>query len=434
MGIRKFTMKDVRCFAGEQAFNICPITFLVGENSTGKSTALGCLQTLNNLTQKGKLDFNIEPYLMGSFTDIVRKSNPKNNSFQLGIEIKDKEQEGVLKYFLTLIEKDKGSEPVIKDHKILFPSGNEIVIVKGELKNRKFFRVQSIEKKSNKKNKFIVVADKFRWEESPFYFARLILMESLLSNESNESNESKLLRNLIKSELANYERSLFSDTYSIAPIRSKPQRTYDPLKEESSPEGSEMPMVLNNISRTGGKEWNELKKQLVNFGKSSGLFTGIDVRKKLGQSKSDPFQLQIKVRGPKVNLTDVGYGVSQILPILVRIFNAESETTFLMQQPEVHLHPRGQAELSSLFVKAAKNRMHNFVVETHSDYMIGRARIEIMKENIRPENVSLIYLEPNGNKVKVHNITFDKQANMLGAPKGYRDFFLRESNKLLGFE
>ena len=103
-----------------------------------------------------------------------------------------------------------------------------------------------------------------------------------------------------------------------------------------------------------------------------------------------------------------------------------------MQQPEVHLHPKGQAELTSLLVDLNKDEK-SFVVETHSDAMIDRARIEIMKKRIKPEDVSLIYLEPSGNKVEVHNISFDEQANMIDVPGSYRDFFLKESDKLLGF-
>ena len=233
---------------------------------------------------------------------------------------------------------------------------------------------------------------------------------------------------------------LFDDLYedlvfllensSIAPIRSKPRRTYDPLKEAETPEGSEIPMVLMRLSATSKDEWAELKRNILDFGEASGLFTDIKVRHlgKLG----DPFQLQITVRGPRSNLMDVGYGVSQVLPILVRILR-EKQTRFLLQQPEVHLHPKGQAELTSLFVDVIKNRQNSFVIETHSDHMIDRARIEIMKRRLNPEDLSLIYLEPFQNKVKVHNIRFDSEGNMEGAPDGYRAFFLKESDKLLGF-
>ena len=66
--------------------------------------------------------------------------------------------------------------------------------------------------------------------------------------------------------------------------------------------------------------------------------------------------------------------------------------------------------------------------------MIDRARIEIRKGTISPEDVSLIYLEPKGRVVNVHNIGFDKMGNMVGAPTGYREFFLKETDRLLGFE
>ena len=130
---------------------------------------------------------------------------------------------------------------------------------------------------------------------------------------------------------------------------------------------------------------------------------------------------------------DVGYGVSQVLPILVRIF-AEYGAKFLLQQPEIHLHPRAQAELASLLVDINRTYDNSFVIETHSDYMIDRVRIDILNGKIQPDDVSVIYLEPVGNKVRAHNISFDAQANMINVPDGYRDFFLNESNKLLGYD
>ena len=93
-----------------------------------------------------------------------------------------------------------------------------------------------------------------------------------------------------------------------------------------------------------------------------------------------------------------------------------------------------QAEFSSLLAELANRNNQSFIVETHSDYMIDRARIEIRKGNIKPDDVSLIYFEPKGNIVKVHNIGFDKMANLIGAPTNYRDFFLKESKRLMGFK
>ena len=440
MHIRKLIIEDVRCFAGRQEFNIRPLTFLVGENSTGKSTALGCFDTLTTFIMRrpSGLDFNIEPYQMGAFADIVRKSNPRKKRFQIGFTFQS--DEGSMEYTLRCVERDKGSEPVVSEERFIFDDG-EIIC-------------EEVESLSSPSDSAILSWDRIevRLEEGddiqrfkvsviPFTigvaaFEELTQLRFQMRgyddyrDRPEPSPEEVQLRKLL--ELVYQAGVSLSETHSFAPIRSKPQRTYDPLKETISPEGNDVPVLLMNMSKTDIDLWQKLKYRLVSFGKASGLFDDINVRR-LGKSTSDPFQLQVKVKGPKVNLIDVGYGVNQILPILVRVFNARQQTTFLMQQPEVHLHPRGQAELSSLLIDLAGQMEHKFIIETHSDAMIDRARIDIMKKRIPPEDVSLIYLEPSGNSVKVYDITFDAQANLLGAPSSYRQFFLKESDKLLGF-
>ena len=452
--INKLILKDVRCFEGRNEFNIRPLTFLVGENSTGKSTALGCFQALSDFVvgQEGDIDFNKEPYQMGAFADITRKTKRRAKSFELGFEYENKQ------YILTLIAREDGSEPVIQQIRNIYEDGEILIKVERTQNGKSLNQRRKINIEEPEKNKFILsIKDSSHLNIIPnlsdigfiIHMLTIEMQDEKISSaykmfaiemqsEKTSSVHKNLMAFLKKVEKREHPKEFSLDiflsdsTYSFAPIRSKPERTYNPLKETASPEGSEMPMVLMNLSKSNEEEWEHLKKRLEDFGKASGLFTAIGVRK-LGQSTSDPFQLQVKVNGPKTNIIDVGYGVSQILPILVRIVKARQGTLFLVQQPEVHLHPKGQAELVSLLVNMKNERENSFVVETHSDAMIDRARIEIMKKRIKPEDVSLIYLEPSGNKVEVHNISFDEQANMINVPGSYRDFFLKESNKLLGF-
>ena len=442
MNLRKLIIEDVRCFAGRQEFNIRPLTFLVGENSTGKSTALACFATLTTFirSRPSGLDFNIEPYQMGYFADIVRRSNPGKKRFQIGFTFQSDTGRSV-EYILTCVERAKGSEPVVSEETFLFENGEIICEEVENLPHSSDSAILSADRiavrleEGDDIQRFRVSVIPFSIGIAPFEkLGQLRLWMQRQDKSRGKSEPSPVevqFRDLL--ELVHQAGISLLGAHSFAPIRSKPQRTYDPLKETISPEGNDVPVLLVNMSKTDSESWQELKHRLVSFGKASGLFGDINVRR-LGKSTSDPFQLQIKVNGPKVNLIDVGYGVNQILPILVRIFNESQITNFLMQQPEVHLHPRGQAELSSLLIDLIKQRKHSFVIETHSDYMVDRARIEIMKKRIAPEDVSLIYLEPSGNHVKVHNIAFDDQANLLGAPGSYREFFLRESDRLLGFD
>ena len=128
---------------------------------------------------------------------------------------------------------------------------------------------------------------------------------------------------------------------------------------------------------------------------------------------------------------DVGYGVSQILPLIVDAQRATSNTILLLQQPEVHLHPKAQAALGSLIKDWVSKSKKTVVVETHSDYLVDRLRLEVKQANLKESDVSIFFLEKKGIQTKLHILEIDAQGNVLNAPEGYRDFFLREQTALL---
>ncbi|MCY3551116.1 MAG: AAA family ATPase [Candidatus Poribacteria bacterium] len=436
MNITQFIMEEVRCFSERQTLEIRPLTFLVGENSTGKTTTLACFHVLANYLRGNGVDFNLAPYSMGTFRDIVRNSRKRDKVFKLGFTHKYG-NENVEPTF-EFVEKKEGFEPTVSSVTVKFSNGTIVFNkIKGELEWMKHLTTFDV-----KRNQYWI-------DCRNDVFTRLFLdisLDSLKGQIEGRTALAKYLKALGNAASIVYQPWDIWDTISIfstSPIRSRPKRTYDPTREFDDPEGSDVPMYLMRIEATDEQNWEALKTQLVEFGRNSGLFENIDV-KNFGRSLGAPFQLQVKVRGPKANITDVGYGVSQILPILVQILNPSISKNVrrdpmqsffsLLQQPEIHLHPKAQAEFSSLLVKLANKGNQSFIIETHSDYMIDRARIEIRKGNIRPEDVSLIYFEPKGNIVNVHNIGFDKEANLINVPPHYRDFFLKESKRLMGFE
>jgi len=432
-------MEEVRCFGERQTLEIRPLTFLVGENSTGKTTALACFHVLAEYLRGEGVDFNQPPYSMGVFKDIVRNSKKKEKNFKLGFASKYNNED--IETTIELVEKKRGIEPVVSSITMKLTDGEIIVRSEGAMGMREL-RLDSFDEKQNH-YKIICGNDvlnerSFSFFRHPYYF-------------KNESKGEIAFQEYLDKISENFEESIYRpwdvfktlSIFSTSPIRSQPKRTYDPAREFDDPEGSDIPMYLMRIEATPKKEWEKLKQQLIEFGISSELFQNIKI-KNFGRSLSGPFQLQFKVRGPTSNIIDVGYGVSQILPILVQILNHgirkgpepeyEVMSYFLLQQPEVHLHPKAQAEFSSLLANLANQGKQSFVVETHSDNMIDRARIDIMKGNISPEDVSLIYFEPIKNIVKVHNIGFDEMGNLIDAPTHYRDFFLKESKRLMGFK
>jgi predicted ATPase len=192
-------------------------------------------------------------------------------------------------------------------------------------------------------------------------------------------------------------------------------------------------MLLADLaSSSSEKEWKALRTELSEFGVEAGLFDQIEVIRK-GGKVSDPFQIGVKSGGPTFNLVDVGYGVSQVLPLLVDIARrANEDIMFLMQQPEVHLHPRAQAQLGTFFARRAGPKQR-FVVETHSDYLIDRVRMEVQRGKlIQAKDVSILYFERYARGARIHNLELDKEGNIVNAPSGYRQFFLNETRSLLG--
>ena len=218
---------------------------------------------------------------------------------------------------------------------------------------------------------------------------------------------------------------------AFAPIRSQPERTYDPGITPPDSFGAHVPLALRQMLKSDEDHDRRVKETLVSFGESSGLFKGLGVRD-LGDP-GDPFQVQIHNTGPDRNLIDVGYGVSQILPVMFDAIQGEYGQMFLFQQPEVHLHPKAQAEFATSIARVVAFRGQQAIIETHSDFILDRLRIDARsRKNILPEDVKILYFEREGTSVKIHEMGLDDQANLTNVPPGFRDFFLKEQRQLLG--
>ena len=226
--------------------------------------------------------------------------------------------------------------------------------------------------------------------------------------------------------------------FAGAPVRSKPRRTYDPSRLIPDPEGEYVPSYLASMSRQDTDEWNDLKNSLEKFGRNSGLFDEISVDSFGRTDDAAPFQIHVRkfgkiLKGNRRNLIDVGYGVSQALPLLTEMLRPNAPPMFLLQQPEVHLHPSAQAALGSLFCSIA-GPDRQLVVETHSDYIIDRVRMDVRdnKTDLKPEDVSILYFERGESDVKIHSIRLDADGNVLDVPDGYRQFFADELTRSIG--
>jgi predicted ATPase len=237
---------------------------------------------------------------------------------------------------------------------------------------------------------------------------------------------------MISEELSFQNVSPHTPTVWLAPIRAKARRHYEPIGGRFTPEGHHAPYTLQRVLRSG-TEADEFSKLLRMFGAASGLFEDVRVHEFGG--KSAPFEVQIKLRRRDLNLMNVGYGVSQVLPLTVEVLARRGPVRFCLQQPEVHLHPRAQAAFGQLVHWLAARDSHSYLIETHSDYLIDRFRLMLKESNGSsppPPSAQVLFFDstPTGNHVEVLKID-ERGRYPQDPPAAFREFFINEELRLL---
>ena len=444
-------IEGVRCFHNRQSVPLRPITLLVGENSSGKTTFLALTRIAWSLRQGELLiDFNEEPFLLGAYDQIASYRGGRAGraeSFTVGTQFS-------IDPPLTLPSggKDTLPTPAIETitltghftRKEAQPRLAEWILDAGPFKveNKYFENEKSPQVVITTPSGSLTLGQDADLRDSgrglPFDLLLLLAYRFSLTKQIEQGTvkeSGKISQDELHSlsQLIDY---LFvpaeQPPHAFAPVRTHPRRTYDPVKDVPNPEGAHVPMILAKLSSSDQPTWEQLRESLDSFGKASGLFSDLEVRR-LGKEESDPFQIQIKVAGPAFNLVDVGYGVSQVLPIVVDAVRGRKGSTFLLQQPEVHLHPKAQAELGSFLATLAKHDHKRFVIETHSDYLVDRIRMDVRDgKYLSPEDVALLYFERRNGSVEIKHLELDRLGNIINAPAGYRQFFLEEEMRLLG--
>ena len=433
-------LENFRCFHDRQEARLAPLTLLVGENSTGKTSFLALIRALWEAAYSLRpLDFKEEPYDLGSFDEIVHfrggRAEPAKR-FEAGFTISDKrgKRAGRSSQRFDVTFEEKANAPI--------PAGIRLTD-----EERGVWMESDYQDGKPLQHRIGTPNGQWVWDvpgNSPLYdiLGLGILMSWNMQDAwISVSNSPDTPGDKDRKAIETLRREFFSrlpnpKVYAGAPVRSKPRRTYDRSQLTWDPEGDYIPMYLANVHSQDRDGWEDMREKFEDFGQRSGLFDEISVRP-LGKRPGDPFQLQIrkygrKYKGPPRNLIDVGYGVSQALPVVTELLRSEAPLV-LLQQPEAHLHPSAQAALGSLFCRIAAPE-RQLVVETHSDHLLDRVRMDVRdgKGELKPEDVSILFFERGDLDVRIHSLGLDGNGNVLGAPPGYRDFFKAEARRSLG--
>jgi hypothetical protein len=415
---------------------IADVSFLVGENSTGKTSILSLARILGTPNFWLGLDFDTEDIKLGHFRDLVSVNAKDKSFFRVGFfEIRaprNGDKQTVHAALLTFTEKN--GMPELSDYS--FSTGDSLVSTKFVGK-RVFYRVTEVAQIATGRS---LVPEVFkRWCEDHSGGRRGM---APLEGSKRFSGIPKIFDVFyrIEQELAKAKHrprgfsppQFAADLVWLAPIRSKPRRTYDEYKFEFSAEGEHTPYLIRKIL-SSRSEATKFKAFLERMGKETGLFESIAVRR-YGRLATSPFELDVILNKQALSVSNVGYGVSQALPVLVEMFARAKAAWFAIQQPEVHLHPRAQAAMGDAIHELVMREQKSFLVETHSDYLIDHFRMSL-KNGRKKCSAQVLYFERNENGNNVHVLPIADDGELpLEQPKGYRGFFVREQLRVLGLE
>ncbi|MES0073424.1 AAA family ATPase [Mesorhizobium sp. M0058] len=210
----------------------------------------------------------------------------------------------------------------------------------------------------------------------------------------------------------------------IGPLRAHPKRFY--FLDIAQPGSSEGELMIEAL-----RENEELRKQvnkwLIQFGVNVSVAQFQEIIYRLSvRSAENPFDLDI---------TDVGFGISQILPILVEGFLSPFGKTILIEQPEIHLHPKMQAQLADLFIDIANIRRKEgrrcVIIETHSEYLLNRIRARVAQGVISNADIAIHNVEKVGADASIKGIYIPEDGSFEW-PIGFLETDLEDTLAYLG--
>lgn len=413
MLIKSLSLKEFKCF--EQVdIDFGKITLLTGANSSGKSSLINAL--LGIMQSKYFPQYfalNGELVNMGGFDDVLRKK-AKKGIFEIGIKIET---------YIDRIFFTKWSQDVLSE----LPN---LIEFKNEDKHLFIHRDKTVDEELYiPEEEYIKLKKKIETN----YQYRLTPIEMLSIAESNYRLLKKIdskKRIVFKTK---YEEALYSlDDFFfelhhntpyifnyVSSFRLPPERTYY-RKPNANKIGVNGEGYIDQII-----EWEESNhdkfQELFEAVTTLGLFHSIESNK----MKGGRFELNVKVNenSTLASLTDVGFGISQFLPIIVADLQLNSHSCLAVSQPEIHLHPKIQATLGDYFAKQVNETKKQYIVETHSEYLINRLRLLIVKGELQPEDVKLYYMENDGDKTTTYPIELTTDGQIKNAPQGFFDTY-----------
>ncbi len=414
--LKSIGLNNFRVFKEYTEFELAPITVLTGANNSGKSSILKALLLLQENKGYGgisTLDFNTGRHDLGEFK-LIKSGKDDAIEFSFTFDAIDQQEYTALNgmkncKIVTSYTRSNGHG---KLQKIAFFQENTLLfsLKEQETEIEMYFNFAFfVEKEYNRKIKRsdILYSDIESIHKGIYYlhkyqnlFSRIDINPCFLVDTSGKR---ELVANLfydknieiffgktiycIEKQINLSTSQLFKLDYTSA-NRSKAQRIYNRENAQQSFE-TFASYLQKDLYYDDEKVRDFVHFWMTDKKEGLGLIDDLDIF--FSNEEKTNIKVRVTHKNMKTDLTEVGFSVAQILPLVVRI--AINDTQFaLIEEPETNLHPKLQARLADMIIDAYRKFGTRFIVETHSEYFIRKLQFHTANKEIVPSDTVLYYL------------------------------------------
>lgn len=437
--LQNLKIKNFKGWQDTGQIKMAPITLFFGTNSSGKSSIGHFLMMLKQTVQSSDRKAVLYPgdkssaVQLGSFQEMVFKRDIRKKisfgyDWDLKKELEFKDALNKRKYAVShmgfdgkiVLQEDGGQSLFMEKFHYTLNTPDEEDLLIGMVK-----------KKSGKKNEYDVYSKNYPLKRNAgrvWYPGTPVRFYGFPDEVVSYHQNAQFVQSL------NLEHeNLFKSIFYLGPLREKTDRLYSwsGITPESVGYSGESTIAAilaakNRKINLGYKRLTYPIEQIVAKNlKNMDLIDEFKVRR-ISEQRQE-YEVKVQTKGSKnwVDLPDVGFGVSQVLPVLVQCFYAPANSIIIMEQPEIHLHPSAQAALADVMIDVihsrenGKDRNIQLIIETHSEHFLKRFQRRIAEDSIFADKISAYFAKVDRLPAKLEPLEIDIFGNIRNWPKNF---------------
>ena len=225
-----------------------------------------------------------------------------------------------------------------------------------------------------------------------------------------------------------YENRMDS-IYYLGPLREHPRREYHWTGSSPEDVGQRGERTIDAILAAtrddemrslGKRKWQKTFQEMIAYWlKRLCLIDDFDLKEIAKGTNLYHARVRTSPKGPRTSLVDVGFGVSQILPVLVLLYYVPEGSTVLMEQPEIHLHPSVQSGLADVMLSVASVRNVQVVVESHSEHLMRRLQRRVAEGKEHSDDVKLYFVSSQRGTARVSDLQLNEWGVIENWPENF---------------